>query len=151
MTYQVLLRDNETGVTRTVVMNEEWAGDFLWTEGNFACELQPRPTVRRVSGRAGPEREVRRQPVLRQLRGPAERRLRQAGRGGAGMTNMQMEIVALFERMQQAIDSNPSMYGVPGKRSIYVTDLRFLLALARDKQSYAKADAGFVGTLECRP
>ena len=38
--YKVLLRNNETGEERWVEYNMPWEehSDFMWTEGNYACD-----------------------------------------------------------------------------------------------------------------
>lgn len=41
MAYTVRMRNNETGEVRDLSMDFEWPesdGDFLWSDGNYACD-----------------------------------------------------------------------------------------------------------------
>lgn len=35
---KVLMRKNETGEEKLLEIDLEWYSDFIWTEGNFACD-----------------------------------------------------------------------------------------------------------------
>ena len=52
MTYQVTLKDKVTGKEQTVIMDGDWdvAADYLWTEGNFACDCNRELQFCRVAG-----------------------------------------------------------------------------------------------------
>lgn len=36
--YKVEMTDTQTKETKTIVMEGQWNGDFIWTEGNYACD-----------------------------------------------------------------------------------------------------------------
>lgn len=39
MSYKAAIRNNATGETRVYTLEGcDWHGDFIWTEGNFACD-----------------------------------------------------------------------------------------------------------------
>ncbi len=57
MAYSVAVRDNETGETRVVIMDDldgdEWdeeVAEFLWLEGNFSCDCNRGIWFRRAGG-----------------------------------------------------------------------------------------------------
>jgi hypothetical protein len=37
-THNINVRKNDTGVVRRYVENGPWYGDFIWAEGNYACD-----------------------------------------------------------------------------------------------------------------
>lgn len=52
MPYRVLLRKNETGEERWFDYDQEWgdASDFLWTDGNYACDCNRADFFARAGG-----------------------------------------------------------------------------------------------------
>jgi len=58
--HKVLLRNNATGEERLIASDSEWEDvhEFLWTEGNLACDCNRHLEFERAGGREPGAREV---------------------------------------------------------------------------------------------
>lgn len=57
MSYSVRIRDTTTGIERTIEKPGEWddGSDFMWNEGNYACDCNRRLFFARAAGLPDPE------------------------------------------------------------------------------------------------
>jgi hypothetical protein len=57
VTYRVTLRNNETGESRVCVRSGAWddVADYLWRDGNYACDCNRALFFARAGGEEDPE------------------------------------------------------------------------------------------------